>query len=181
MKLRLLLGTVAALTLLGAGCIRTATPPPAPTAAVSPAPEAPTGVMPQAAAPAVSEEPKAPPLPLTPPPPPPASAPSSTLPTPEGVGTPTKIVGATISPTTHAVTIKDFSFTSSTLTVKAGDTVVWTQQDSVPHTVTSDTGSELGSPTLSVGQTYSHTFTTKGTFTYHCTPHPRMKATVVVE
>ena len=84
-------------------------------------------------------------------------------------------------PTTHAIDIKAFTFSVKELKVKRGDTVIWTQQDSVGHTVTSDTGSELGSPVLSVGQTYSHTFTTKGTFAYHCTPHPGMTAKVVVE
>ncbi len=84
-------------------------------------------------------------------------------------------------PTTRAVDIKGFAFSVKELKVNIGDTVIWTQQDSVGHTVTSDTGSELGSSLLSVGQTYSHTFTTKGTFAYHCTPHPGMKATVIVE
>lgn len=78
------------------------------------------------------------------------------------------------------VTIASFKFAPATLTVKKGTTVTWTNQDSVGHTVTSDAGSELDSELLEKGASYSHTFDTVGTFAYHCTPHPNMKATVVV-
>jgi len=46
--------------------------------------------------------------------------------------------------------------------------------------VTSDSGTELGSATLTAGKTFSHTFTTTGTFQYHCTIHTYMVAKVVV-
>lgn len=79
------------------------------------------------------------------------------------------------------VTIANFAFSPQTITVKKGSTITWTNQDSVGHTVTSDTGSELDSPLLSKGQSYSKTFNEVGTFNYHCTPHPNMKGIVVVE
>lgn len=82
---------------------------------------------------------------------------------------------------TYTIDIKNFDFSPSTLTVKVGDTVTWTNMDSVGHTVTSDSGSELASSTLSNGGSYSHTFTSAGTFSYHCRPHPTMKATVTVQ
>src|SRR5512135_2983267 len=47
-----------------------------------------------------------------------------------------------------AVVIKDYSFNPSALTVKVGTTVTWMNQDSAPHTVTSDSGSEIASQTL---------------------------------
>lgn len=65
--------------------------------------------------------------------------------------------------------------------VAAGTTVTWTNQDSEAHTVTSrGTESPLHSAALSPGQTYSYTFTTPGTYTYMCTIHPFMTATVTV-
>jgi amicyanin len=82
--------------------------------------------------------------------------------------------------TTYNIAISGFSFSPASLSIKAGDTVIWTNQDSVPHTVTSDSGSELNSPTFGKGKTYSHTFTTTGTYNYHCTIHPNMKATIIV-
>ncbi len=82
--------------------------------------------------------------------------------------------------TTVQVAIQNFAFSPRTLTIAPGDTVVWTQQDSAPHTVTSDTGAWTASADLGSGQTFSHTFTTAGTFPYHCAVHPNMTATIVV-
>ncbi len=79
------------------------------------------------------------------------------------------------------VAIQGYAFSQPALTIKVGDIVVWTNMDSAPHTVTSDSGSELSSSSLSNGQTYSHTFTTAGTYSYHCGIHPNMKATVTVQ
>ena len=81
---------------------------------------------------------------------------------------------------TYTIEIKSFSFQTSELEINAGDTIVWTNQDSVSHTVTSDSGSELNSNYLSKSQSYSHTFMQAGTFNYHCTPHPYMKGKVIV-
>lgn len=77
------------------------------------------------------------------------------------------------------VTIQGFAFDPASITVKAGDTVTWTNQDNAAHTVTADDNSWT-SPTIAKGETYSHTFTTAGTVAYHCSIHPTMKATVVV-
>jgi amicyanin len=81
----------------------------------------------------------------------------------------------------NAVTIQGFAFAPAALTVKAGTTVTWTNQDADAHTVTSvgDTG-PLGSAALNTGQSYSYTFTKAGTYKYLCTIHPFMTATVVV-
>jgi plastocyanin len=53
--------------------------------------------------------------------------------------------------------------------------------DSVMHTATSDSGSELASTSLSKGESYTHTFTTPGTYNYHCAVHPSMKGKIIVE
>lgn len=79
-----------------------------------------------------------------------------------------------------AVEIKNFAFSPSTLTVKVGNTVNWTNQDSVGHSATADDGS-FDTGVLAQGESNDVTFTEAGTFSYHCTPHPNMKATVVVE
>lgn len=81
----------------------------------------------------------------------------------------------------YDIKISGYAFSPKSLTVNVGDSVVWTNEDSVSHTVTSDSGSELSSSFLSKGQTYPHTFSQKGTFLYHCSPHPGMKGTIVVE
>ena len=80
---------------------------------------------------------------------------------------------------TLGVAIQDFSFQPSSLTIKAGDRVVWTNQDSADHTVTADDGS-FGSPNLSQGETYSHTFAQAGTYGYYCALHPSMHGSVTV-
>jgi plastocyanin len=79
-----------------------------------------------------------------------------------------------------SVTIKDFEFTPATVTIKVGGTVTWTNNGPSTHTVNADDGS-FDSGSLSQGKTFSHTFQTAGTFSYHCSPHPFMKANVVVE
>ena len=93
--------------------------------------------------------------------------------------------GASSSPTgggnqIYNVNIENFSFSQSHLNIQTGDTVVWTNNDKVPHTVSSDSGSELSSPTLSPGDTYSHTFDTAGSYSYHCNIHPNMKGGIIV-
>lgn len=77
------------------------------------------------------------------------------------------------------ITIKSFAYTPSTLTIKVGTTVKWTNQDSVAHTVSSDSGL-FDSGELSTGDTYSFTFSQAGTYGYHCTFHPSMIATIIV-
>ncbi len=80
-----------------------------------------------------------------------------------------------------SVAIKNFSFSPSTLKVKTGTKVTWTNNDSVPHTVTSDQGSLLNSSTLAPGQSFSFIFTKTSTEYYHCNIHAMMKGNVVVE
>ena len=76
------------------------------------------------------------------------------------------------------VTIQNFSFNPSSLTVKAGTTVTWTNKDSATHTVT---GSGWESGELPTGTTYSHKFDTAGTYAYHCSIHPSMTGTIIVQ
>ncbi len=78
------------------------------------------------------------------------------------------------------VKIDNFSFSAATLTVPAGTTVTWTNQDDVPHTVVS-TDKVFASPVLDTNDKYSFTFVKPGTYPYFCSIHPKMTAKVVVE
>jgi plastocyanin len=77
--------------------------------------------------------------------------------------------------------IKNIALAPGAMSVKAGTKVTWTNDDSDAHTVTSQKNAgPLSSPALNTGQSYSYTFTTPGTYSYLCTIHPFMTATVVV-
>jgi plastocyanin len=78
-----------------------------------------------------------------------------------------------------AVSIVDFAFQPASVEIATGGTVTWTNTGQAPHTVTADDGS-FDSGTLSPGATFSQTFATAGTFTYHCNIHPQMTATIIV-
>ncbi|MDD2254793.1 MAG: cupredoxin family copper-binding protein [Methanoculleus sp.] len=97
--------------------------------------------------------------------------------------TTTPAVQQSSTPGGNAITIKNFAFDPSTITVKTGTAVTWTNQDSAPHIVVSDTGSPaaFSSESLSNGASYKFTFTQPGTYTYHCSIHPSMKGTIIVQ
>jgi plastocyanin len=80
----------------------------------------------------------------------------------------------------NTVTIQNFAFAPAALTVKVGTTVTWINQDSDAHTVTSQHQGPLKSAALSTGNRYSYTFTKPGSYSYLCTIHPFMTATVTV-
>lgn len=111
----------------------------------------------------------------------PTSAPSQT-PTPTSTPAPAATPTPTPTPATAAsnVSISGFAFSPSTITVARGTTVTWTNMDSAPHTVTSNSG-VFNSGTLSRGATYSYTFNQSGTFAYYCGIHTYMTASVTVQ
>ena len=77
------------------------------------------------------------------------------------------------------VTMVDFAFEPSVLTVPAGTEVVFSNADSVPHTATADDGSF--DVQLSGSNELSTTFDEAGSFPYTCSIHPAMTAQIVVE
>lgn len=82
--------------------------------------------------------------------------------------------------TTHQVSIDDMAFNPDSLSVAAGDTVVWTNKmENMDHTATADDGS-FDSGDIAPNGTFSHTFDTEGSVPYHCEIHPFMKAKVTV-
>jgi plastocyanin len=80
-----------------------------------------------------------------------------------------------------SVTMKDINFHPGTLKVKAGQTVTWTNQDSVGHDVTSKAFQSGSAGGIEPGQSFKHKFAKAGTFTYVCSVHPGMGGTVVVK
>lgn len=77
------------------------------------------------------------------------------------------------------VTIQSNAFNPDSLTIKVGETVTWTNKDSYAHTVTSDNG-VFDSGNIASGATFSFTFNTEGTYSYHCTIHTSMTAKIIV-
>jgi plastocyanin len=80
-----------------------------------------------------------------------------------------------------SVTIANFAFDPAEITVPVGTTVTWTNQDDVPHTVTSDDKKTFGSAGLDTGDTFQFRFTKPGTYGYFCSIHPMMTGKVIVK
>ena len=75
-------------------------------------------------------------------------------------------------PGANAVFMQSSAFNPTTLTVTAGATVTWTNQDAITHTVTcsSGPGSAFNSG-VAPGATFQHTFAVAGTYEYYCQIH----------
>jgi amicyanin len=85
------------------------------------------------------------------------------------------------SAATYRVTMKGYAFSPASLTVPAGSTVTWTNQDTAPHDVKTTSGpASIHSPMLDKGQSWSFTFTGAGSYGYYCTVHPDMTAGITV-
>lgn len=79
---------------------------------------------------------------------------------------------------TGEVSIQNFAFNPQSVTISPGDTVKWTNFDSVPHTID---GTDFASDALQNGDSFSHTFTETGTYDYKCSIHPSMTGVVIVQ
>ncbi len=86
----------------------------------------------------------------------------------------------TAKPTRVALTIKNFEYSSKSVTVAKGSTVAWKNLDVANHTVTFDSGAKRDLGSQSKGATKSMRFAKAGTFAYHCDFHPNMHGTVIV-
>jgi plastocyanin len=104
-------------------------------------------------------------------------------------GPSTKTPAATqtqVVPGTSTVSIQNFAFNPTSITVPKGTTVTWVNQDSTNHEIVNDAqgttaqGALFTSNSLSKGASYSFKFDNAGTYPYHCSIHPSMKATVIV-
>ncbi|WNM29173.1 plastocyanin/azurin family copper-binding protein [Streptomyces sp. Li-HN-5-11] len=84
--------------------------------------------------------------------------------------------------TSYRVVMSGYAFSPRVLTITAGSTVTWVNEDQAPHDVKTTSGPEpIHSPMLSKGGAWSHTFTLPGTYGYVCTVHPGMTAGLVVK
>jgi plastocyanin len=80
----------------------------------------------------------------------------------------------------HAVAISGFAFSPREITVTVGDTITWTNSDAQAHTATANDGS-FDTGTIGNNATGTATFSTAGTFPYHCKIHSSMTGTITVE
>jgi plastocyanin len=80
---------------------------------------------------------------------------------------------------TALVGIVNFAFTPSSLSVRVGARVTFTNHDAATHTVTADHGL-FNSGDLPAGQSFSFTFMGRGSFAYHCQIHQSMTGTINV-
>jgi len=78
------------------------------------------------------------------------------------------------------VKIANFTFDPPILTMKAGTTVTWVNNDDIPHLVSEKDG-KFRSSALDTGDKFSQTFSTAGTVEYFCAIHPHMTGKIVVE
>ena len=91
--------------------------------------------------------------------------------------------GATSSPTTHTITIKNFAFDPADLTVNVGDTIEWKNADAYTHsaTTTKDAPAQFDSGNIRKDGSFRYVVKQKGSYNYYCTYHPNMKAKLEVK
>ena len=91
----------------------------------------------------------------------------------------------TIPSGTGASSSLNFDPKSITVVVGVNNTVIWTNDDSAMHTVTSSIvpagAQRFDSGSLSSGSTFTVTLTVPGTYQYHCNFHSWMTGTIVVK
>jgi plastocyanin len=75
---------------------------------------------------------------------------------------------------------QDYTPHTFTLVIGVNNTVNFVNQDSATHTVTANGGS-FDSGNIAAGSAWSHTFSTAGTYTFHCRYHFWMTGTIVVK
>ena len=80
----------------------------------------------------------------------------------------------------NAVSAQDNTFSPGTLKVSPGDTVTFTNDGAVAHTVTATSGAKFDSGSLEPGKTFKFTAEKAGTVSYVCTFHPGMQGTIEV-
>lgn len=125
------------------------------------------------------------------------TAPATSTPRPTPTNTPrprptsTKMPQPTATPAPTVVRVSivtsspnPYTFSPGSITVPKGTKIIWTNMTSAPHTVTSDAGApaafDSGTLLYASNSTFSFVFTTPGTYSYHCSVHPYMTATIMV-
>lgn len=104
----------------------------------------------------------------------------SALPVERAAPEPAKAADAT--PRVHKVSIKGMDFEPATLEVSVGDTIVWVNDDLVPHTATAivDGAPVFDSGVFPANASWKYVASKSGRFPYVCLLHPTMKGTLIV-
>ncbi|MBI2022659.1 cupredoxin family copper-binding protein [Candidatus Daviesbacteria bacterium] len=98
----------------------------------------------------------------------------------EILGTTTSGTSTNTNTNTVSVNISNSKYSPSEVTINSGDTVTWTNKDSIAHTVTANNGN-FDSRNIGPGESFSYKFTSSGSFSYFCKIHPDMKGVVTVK
>ena len=106
------------------------------------------------------------------------AASSSNISTTEAISSADTSTAEATALSTNVVLIENHAFNPGVLTIKAGDSVTWTNKDSVAHSVVFD---DFESSSLKKGDSFTHVFDTAGSFKYNCGPHPDMTGTIEVQ
>ena len=80
-----------------------------------------------------------------------------------------------------AIKMANIAFDPKDVTVKVGQKITWTNDDTTDHNVTADSGADFKSKDFGKGATFDFTPDKAGTIKYECTLHPGMTATVTVQ
>ena len=95
---------------------------------------------------------------------------------------PARLAARDGAPKVVTIDIRNFAFDPATVTVHPGDTVEWKNDDSAPHTATTNASkSGFDSGIIQPGASWRHQAPDKGTYNYICTIHPYMKGTLIVQ
>jgi plastocyanin len=110
-----------------------------------------------------------------------SSTPSNPSPTPTpAAAPPSASSAATITIQTSARTLGMAAFVPNPVNVSQGGVVSWSNTDSTTHDMVSDTGL-WDSGRIAPGGGFNFAFATKGSYPYHCSIHPSMTGTIVVQ
>jgi len=87
-----------------------------------------------------------------------------------------------LAQTTHEVVIEGYLYVPAELTIRAGDTVKWSNHEKrTSHSVLFPAEGGLESERLFPDESWQRQFKQPGRYPYHCGPHPEMKGVIVVE
>jgi plastocyanin len=90
------------------------------------------------------------------------------------------VAAVTAAASAATVDIDNFAFTPAALTITAGTTVTWKNEDDSPHRI-GDKNGTFKSAALDTDDSFSHTFAAPGEYPYICTIHPYMVAKIIVK
>lgn len=81
---------------------------------------------------------------------------------------------------TASVGMKNIAFEPQKITVEVGETITWTNNESIPHDVKATSGADFESDTFGENGTFKYTPRAAGTIEYECTLHPGMEGSIEV-